>query len=46
MKKLIDYIKESYEELITDYDAADSASGNEKKALSSKYGTANKIKDI
>lgn len=40
------YIKESYEELKQDYANADGASGNEKKALSSKYGTANKVKDI
>lgn len=46
MKNLIDYIKESYEELKQDYTNADGASGNEKKALSSKYGTANKVKDI
>lgn len=46
MKNIIDYIKESYEELKQDYTTADGASGNEKKALSSKYGTANKVKDI
>lgn len=46
MKNLVDYIKESYEELKQDYTNADGASGNEKKALSSKYGTANKVKDI
>lgn len=46
MKNLIEYIKESYEELKQDYTNADGASGNEKKALSSKYGTANKVKDI
>lgn len=46
MKNLIEYIKESYEELKQDYTNSDGASGNEKKALSSKYGTANKVKDI
>lgn len=46
MKNLIEYIKESYEELKQDYTNVDGASGNEKKALSSKYGTANKVKDI
>jgi hypothetical protein len=38
MKSLVEYIK--------DYENADSATGNEKKALASEYGTGNKIKDI
>jgi hypothetical protein len=38
MKSLIEYIK--------DYENADSANGNEKKALAAEYGTGNKIKDI
>lgn len=46
MKNLVEYIKGSYEELKQDYQNSDSATGNEKKTLSSKYGTSNKIKDI